>query len=326
MASTSVRYLGLELRSPVILSSSGLTNSVTGIRRAAEAGAGAVVLKSLFEEQIDADSGTRTDDIDYSAHPEAEEYVRQMSKHLGPDDYLRLIDEAKRAVDIPVIASVNCVTSRWWGDYGRQIATTGADALELNIAIMPRGDTPPAEIEASYCRIVERVRTQTDIPLAVKIGPYFTSLPRFAAQLRRAGADALLLFNRFYQLDVNIDSIELSQGHQFSAPQEIHVPLRWISILAGETACELVGSTGIHTGADVVKMLLAGATAVQVCTAVYRHGYARITEMNADLSAWMDRHDFLSIEHFRGRASRIASHNPEAYERLQYIKALTGSG
>ena len=324
MATTSVRYLGFDLRSPVILSSSGLTNSVGGIQRAADAGAGAVVVKSLFEEQIEADSGTGADDVDYSAHPEAEQYVRQMSKHLGPNEYLKLLDEAKRAVGIPVIASVNCVTPRWWGDYGTQIATTGADALELNIAIMPRDDAPPAEIEASYCRIVERVRAQVDLPLAVKIGPYFTSIPRLVSQLRRAGADALVLFNRFYQLDIDIDALALSPGYQFSASQEMHVPLRWISILAGEVGCDLVGSTGIHTGADVVKMLLAGATAVQVCSAVYRDGYDRITAMNTDLRAWMDSHGLQTIEEFRGRLSRIGSHNPEAYERLQYIKALTG--
>ena len=324
MATTSVRYLGLDLRSPVILSSSGLTNNVAGIRRAADAGAGAVVVKSLFEEQIEADSGTSIEEVDYSSHPEAEQYVRQMSKHLGPNDYLRLLDEAKRTVDIPVIASVNCVTPRWWGDYGTQIATTGADALELNIAIMPGSDAPPADIESSYCRIVERVRTQVRLPLAVKIGPYFTSIPRFAAQLRNAGADALVLFNRFYQLDIDIDALALSPGYQFSASQEMHVPLRWISILAGEIACDLVGSTGIHTGADVVKMLLAGASAVQVCTAVYRDGYDRITAMNADLSAWMDSHQIQTVEEFRGRLSRIGSHIPEAYERLQYIKALTG--
>ncbi len=324
MATISVRYLGFDLRSPVILSSSSLTNSVAGIQRAAQAGAGAVVVKSLFEEQIDADAGTADEDVDYSAHPEAEQYVRQMSKHLGPEDYLRLIEEAKRVVDIPVIASVNCVTPRWWGDYGRQIATTGADALELNIAIMPRGDASPADIEASYCRIVERVRTQVDLPLAVKIGPYFTSLPRFVAQLRSSGADAVVLFNRFYQLDIDVETQSLAPGYQFSAPQEIHVPLRWISILAGETACDLVGSTAVHTGADVVKMLLAGATAVQVCTAVYRHGYDRIAAMNADLGAWMDRSGFTAVEQFRGRVSRIGSTNPDGYERLQYIKALTG--
>ena len=324
MPSTAVHYLGLPLKSPIILSSSGLTNTANGVRRAAQAGAGAVVLKSLFEEQIEADAVLDSKDADYSIHPEAEEYIQQMGRHLGPESYLKLIAEARSAVDIPVIASINCVSPRWWGDYGSQIQTTGVDAIELNIALMPREGEAPPEVESSYLRIVERVRQQVDLPIAVKIGPYFTSLPRFAQALRRAGASAIVMFNRFYQLDMDIDEMRLAPGYQFSTPQEIHTGLRWISILSGTGGCELVASTGVHDGPGAIKMLLAGATAVQVCSTVYRGGYERITGMNDAIEAWMTDHGFSTIEEFRGRLSQTGSASPEAYERMQYIKALTG--
>ncbi len=324
MPSISVSYLGLDLKSPIILSSSSLTNSTNGIRRAAEAGAGAVVLKSLFEEQIEAESAGSSEEVDYASHPEAQEYIEQMGKHLGPDSYLKLIADAKSSVDVPIIASVNCVSPRWWSDYARQIEIAGADALELNIAIMPRRSDDPSDVESRYLRIVEGVRSRVDLPIAVKTGPYFTSLAAFTESLHRAGAAALVLFNRFYQLDIDVDSLELSPGYQFSTPQEIHTALRWISILAGESASELVASTGIHEGTDAVKMLLAGATAVQVCSTVYKNGYERIGEMNASIESWMEANGYAAVDEFRGRLAQAGSASPEAYERMQYIKALTG--
>lgn len=325
MPDTSVRYLDHELRTPIIVSSSGLTNTVTGIRRAADAGAGAVVLKSLFEEQIESTADAEGAEIDLSVHPEAEQYVSQMSMHLGPQSYLDLIADAKAAVDIPIIASMNCVTSRWWGDYGRQIEAAGADALELNTSIMPRGESDTAEsVERRYLRIVDRVRRQVDLPLAVKIGPYFTGLPGFAEQLRKAGATALVLFNRFYQMDIDIEAESLTPGYQFSTPEEIHTSLRWVSILSGTVGCELSASTGVHTGDGVIKQILAGATTVQVCSTLYRNGFSRITEMQNDLTSWMDRKGYASLADFRGKLGQSGSAQPEAYERLQYIKALTG--
>lgn len=324
MPSTATRYLGLDLKSPIILSSSNLSNTMNGIRRAADAGVGAVVLKSLFEEQIQAETAQDSEEVDYSIHPEAEEYVRQMGKHLGPDRYLKLLAEAKSSVDVPIIASVNCVTPRWWGDYGRQIESAGADAIELNIAIMPREGEDAASVENAYVEIVERVRDQVGLPIAVKIGPYFTSLQPLLERFHRAGAAAAVLFNRFYQLDIDTEKLDLAAGYQFSAPEEIHTALRWVSILSGDTPLEIAGSTAVYSGNDVVKMLLAGATAVQACSTVYRNGYERIGEMNAELEAWMQGHGFTTLEEFRGRLSQAGSDSPESYERLQYIKALTG--
>jgi dihydroorotate dehydrogenase (fumarate) len=324
MADTTTSFLALDLSSPIVLSSSSLTNTVSGVTKAAEAGAGAVVLKSLFEEQIEYDLQTEGAGYDYAMHPDAETYVRQMGMHLGPERYLELIADAKEKTGLPIIASVNCVTPKWWGNYGTQIAHAGADAIELNIAIMPRERDEAIDIENRYVKIVDKVRQQVEIPIAVKIGPYFTSLPNLAEDLRKAGASALVLFNRFYQLDIDIEDLALSPGYQFSTADEIYTSLRWISILSGVVGCQLVASTGVHTGADVIKQLLAGATAVQVCSTVYKNGYEQIRTMNTELVEWMDRKGFETIADFRGKLSQSVSEAPESYERFQYIKALTG--
>ncbi len=325
MPDTSVQYLGHTLRSPVIVSSSGLTNTVSGVRKAAAAGAGAIVLKSLFEEQIESNVETAGQELELSTHPEAEQYLSQMGMHLGPQKYLELIEEAKATVDVPIIASMNCVTSKWWGNYGKQIQAAGADALELNIAVMPRGASESAEaVEQRYLRIVDRVRRQVDLPLAVKIGPYFTGLPKFAVELRKAGASALVFFNRFYQMDIDIEAESLAPGYQFSTPEEIYTSLRWVSILSGDVGCDLSASTGVHSADGVIKQLLAGATTVQMCSALYRSGFELITQIGNELIAWMERKGYKSISDFRGKLSQSASRDPESYERFQYIKAITG--
>ncbi|MFP4377869.1 MAG: dihydroorotate oxidase, partial [Spirochaetales bacterium] len=213
MADLSVTYLGLELKNPVIVSSSNLTGSIDGVMKVAEAGAGAIVLKSLFEEQIEADTGQDPAQADFGAHPEAAEYIEQMGKYLGPRDYLDLIKSAKKETDIPVIASVNCRSPRWWSTFGEQIEGAGADAIELNIAMMPRTAQPSVEIEEEYFGIVRQVRSETSLPIAVKVGPYFTSMSATADRLVSAGASGLVLFNRFYQLDINVDDLALAPGY-----------------------------------------------------------------------------------------------------------------
>ncbi len=325
MSTIATTYLGLALPSPVIVSSSSLTNSVNGITRAAEAGAGAVVVKSLFEEQIDAEFARDAMAVDLSQHPEAAEYVGSMSKHHGPADYLRLLESAKRSVEIPIIASVNCVSPEWWTNYGSQIATTGIDALELNVAIMPRSGEPADEIENRYVETVASIASRIDIPIAVKIGPYFTSLPLIAARLRDAGAKSLVLFNRFYQVDVDIDSESITSGYQLSAPEEIPTTLRWTSILSGSIGVEIAASTAIYTGSDAIKMILAGAQVTYLCSTIYKNGYPRISEVNSEIEAWMSYKGYDSIESFRGKLRQSSSESPERYERLQYIKALTSA-
>jgi dihydroorotate dehydrogenase (fumarate) len=325
MADLSVRYMGLKLGNPLIVSSSSLTNTVAKVKRCEDSGAGAVVLKSLFEEQIEA----QTEEIEEESwpypHPEAFDYVRQMGMRLGQDDYLKLISDAKKAVSIPVIASLNCISPKWWGNYAGEIARAGADAIELNIAILPTDPAREAgEIENTYLKIIEGIRRRVKIPVAAKIGPYFTALPRFARGLADAGVSALVLFNRFYQMDIDIEKLSLIPGYHLSSPEEIYVPLRWIAILSGQVGCDIAASTGVHEGAGMIKQLLAGARAVQVCSNLYQKGMGRIGALLKELGDWMERHDYAGISDFNGKMCMEASEKPELYERLQYIKVFVG--
>ena len=325
MADLSTTYLGLALRNPLIVASCSLTKTVDGVRRCAEAGAGAIVLKSLFEEQILADlRGTETD-AKLQWHPEALEYVHRMGLELGPQEYLKLIQESKKAVSAPVIASLHCVSSGLWTNYVRQIADAGADAVELNISVMlsdPRRES--GSVERIYLDTVEKVVHLVKIPIAVKIGPYFTSVARMASELWMRGAKGLVLFNRFYQFDINIDKMELAPGYRLSSPQEIALPLRWISLLAGKVKCDFSASTGVHDSAGAIKLLLVGATTVQLCSTLYQNGLGRIEAIRTEMEGWMDRHHFKSVDQLRGKLSQMQSDKPELYERLQYIKALVG--
>ena len=325
MADLTTSYLGLTLENPVVVSSSGITRNMDGVMRCAEAGAGAIVLKSLFEEQIESEAGAEEEAADVTLHPEAQDYIRQMGKHLGPDNYLELIADAKKKTEVPIIASLNARTTKWWGNYAQQIEKAGADALELNMSIMPRGfDSSPEQIERRFLNIVDKVRRQTSIPLAAKIGPCFTCIPCFTSRLRQSGVRALVLFNRFYQLDIDINSLKLAPGYMFSTPHEVYEPLRWISILHPEVGCDLSASTGVHTGAEAIKLLLAGAKTVQVCSTLYKNGIDRIATIRSDIERWMTERSYAKIDDFRGKLSQSQSAEPEAYERLQYIRALTG--
>ena len=325
MPDLSVRYLGLQLRNPIVVSSSSLSGTLAGVKKCASAGAGAVVLKSLFEEQIEHDAVPADEESEVLMHPEANEYVEQMGKYLGPSEYLSLIKGAKGETEVPIIASVNCVSPKWWSDYTEQIERAGADAVEMNISILPRGFSETSEeIEERYLRIVREARSHVSIPISIKIGAAFTALPHFVGRLQEAGADGLVLFNRFYQLDVDISELTLSPGYQYSSPNEIYQTLRWISILSGDVECDLAGSTGVHNASGVAKLLLAGANAVQVCSVLYEKGVDYLSTMLGELSRWMDSKGFASLSAFHGDLSQANSGDPEAYERLQYIKALTG--
>ncbi len=325
MVDLSTKYMGFDLRNPLVVGSSGLTNTAEGVRRCADAGAGAVVLKSLFEEQIQAETETLEQDSWILGHPEAFEYVRGIGMGLGPSQYLKLIEEAKKTVTIPIIASLNCVSPRWWTSYASQIVSAGADGLELNISLMPsHPDRSSQEIEDLHLKIFEGVKSKIDIPIAVKIGPYFTSMARMADELSRRGVSALVLFNRFYQIDIDIDTLQITKGYRFSSPDEISLPLRWIALLAGRTECDLAASTGVHDGAGAIKQLLAGASAVQVCSVLYMKGLEHIGTMVKEMIEWMEKHGFTSVDEIRGRLSQMESDRPELYERLQYIRALVG--
>ncbi len=324
MVDLSVDYLGFRLKNPIIVSSSTLTQNVDGIREAEEAGAAAVVMRSLFEEAIREEMG-QSDADTWSSHPEEYEYIiHELSLQYGANHYLEIIKEAKNSVQIPVIASINCQTPKWWVNYARQIEAAGADAIELNLSLMPidPGMTPQ-QIEEEFISIVRTARETVKIPLSVKIGCQFTSLSRFANQICGAGASALVLFNRFYQLDIDIEELKVTGRNPYSHPDELHRSLRWISVLYNRVNCDLVGNTGIHDGTGLIKFLLAGAQTVEIASTIYLNGFTRIREMLNELTDWMERKGYSRLSDFRGLLSLSKQKEPELYERLQYIKALT---
>lgn len=317
--------MGLELANPIVVASSGLTKDADSVRGCADAGAGAVVLKSLFEEQVIADMKREKQYSTAAWHPEALDYVEGMGIELGPREYLRVIREAKKAVSIPVIASLNCVSPAVWADYAKQMTREGADAIELNIAFMPSSPKRSGDdIERAYFDTLADATAGIDVPIAVKIGPYFSSIASMALALSRRGIDALVLFNRFYQIDIDIEKIELSSKITLSSPKEISLPLRWISLLSGRVECDIAASTGIHDTAGVIKMLLAGATVTQLCSTLYLNGLDHIKLILDNLDTWMKEHEFEDIASMRGKLSSMNSENPELYERIQYIKAHVG--
>jgi dihydroorotate dehydrogenase (fumarate) len=349
MSNLTTRYMGLELKNPLVVSSCGLTKTVQGVKQAAEAGAGAIVLKSLFEEQILAETDELASQSQYAGHSETYDYLQGFSQVLGPKEYLQLVSDAKAAVSVPIIASVNCVTAERWTEYAGKLAAAGADGLELNIGFLPNDPAiSGVVVEERYLRILSAVRAKVTLPVALKIGPYFSSLANLANQLGNdrmsgppftvgwcgagendqqvtwKGAEALVLFNRFYRFDIDIDRHQLSGGNPYSTSEELHVSLRWISLLAGRVACDLAATTGVHDGRDMIKQLLAGATVVQVCSTLYRNGLSQIGLILDQLEEWMRVQGFESPADFRGQLSQVRSEDPGDYERLQYIKALVG--
>jgi dihydroorotate dehydrogenase (fumarate) len=317
----STQYMGLSLRNPLIVASSGITQSVEGVVRCAEAGAGAVVLKSVFEESILAEAKEVIDGSRFPTEfPEGREYVERYSQEEAFGFYLKLIREAKDAVSIPVIGSVHCVSASSWTEYAHRLQEAGADAIELNVFVPPIDPKrEPRSYEQLYFDVADSVRRNVSIPVALKIGSYFSGLARTAVELsERVGA--LVLFNRFYRLDIDPESMRVVAAGPFSDPHESVVPLRWISILSGRVKCDLAATTGIHDGAGVVKQLLAGANAVQVCSVLYRRSsldYLRT--MLDEVGDWMKRHEFRSVSEFRGKLSQQNSKDPEAYERVQFM-------
>lgn len=324
MAELSTSYLGLKLKNPIIAAASGLTATVEGVRKAAGSGAGAITLKSLFEEQLRADLNSAVNALD-GAHPEAAAFLESMGVHGGANEYLDLIRASVAAVDVPVIASVNCIEGELWVDFAEQIQAAGAAAIELNIAVMPRSTgVSSKELEDQTVDIVRNVSVRCSLPIAVKIGPYFTNPANLVERLSGAGAAAVVLFNRFYRLDLDLDEMKLTTGPMRSGEDEYHESLRWIASLYGAVPCELVGGTGVHSGETALKLIAGGATAVQVCSAVYRGGWTVLSRMVSDMSSRLDALGVPSVGSLRGTLARRSSVERDGYERLQYVKALTG--
>ncbi len=319
MIDLSTRYGGLNLKTPLIVSSSGLTNSVERIKKMAQAGAGAVVLKSLFEEQIMHEVSTMNTGGDY---PEAEDYLKAYARDNSLGSYLTLIKDSKETVGIPVIASINCVKSDEWVDFAKRIEQAGADALELNIYFLPIDKNKgPGEYETAYLDLVTRVKEKTSLPVMVKLGHGFSNITWMVQQLYMRGAASVVLFNRFYAPDINTDDLSFGSAEVLSAPADQRFPLRWIGIVSSQVKeIDLAASTGVHSGMAAIKQILAGATAVQVCSVLYRNGIDYLTDMITEMKKWMEKNDYDSLDAFRGKMSYSKLKDPSIYERAQFIK------
>ncbi len=322
MANLTSRYMGLTLRNPILVGSSGLTQSLDRIRKCEDAGAGGIVLKSIFEEQIEREiEGLAAASAPALAHSEAMDYIAAYGKENALDDYIGLVAAAKKAVKIPVIASIHCLSSGPWTEFAARLEAAGADALELNVFLLPfDAERDGRSYEQAYLDIAAQVRRRVKVPIALKVGSYFSGLAEFLARLSRTGVNALVLFNRFYRLDFDIENMRIVPAGSFSSPDEIAESLRWVSILSGQVDCDLAATTGVHDGEAVVKMVLAGAAAVQVCSALYRQDLSHLRKMLADVEAWMDRHGVKDLDDVRGTMSRELSEDPAAYLRVQFMK------
>ncbi|MEL7589108.1 MAG: dihydroorotate dehydrogenase-like protein [Prolixibacteraceae bacterium] len=322
MGKLETTYLGLKLKNPVIVASSGLTGSVEKIKRLEKAGAGAVVLKSLFEEQINSEVSHLINTDPQNLYPEAEDYIWNYTRHHSVEEHLNLLKQAKQEVQIPVIASINCTSSKQWTSFAREFETAGADALELNVFFVPtRRNESPEQTEKLYTDILLAVKKEVSIPVSMKIGFYFTSLITMSEKLMACGANGLTMFNRFYEPDININKLELSASEVLSSPADIRRSLRWIGIVsAALPQLEIAASTGIHDGEAVMKQLLAGARVVQVCSSVYIHGSQVIAGMLQDLDDFMRKWNFNTLDDFRGRLSYARISDPMLYERSQFMR------
>ncbi len=326
MINLETQYLGLKLRNPIIAGSSGLTNSVENIVELEKNGVGAIVLKSLFEEQIhNSASHTLMQDETANLYPEAEDYIRNYTEQNEMNNYLKLIEEAKAAVSIPIIASINCINDKEWMDYAQKIESAGADALELNIAVLPSDPgRESADNEKVYFEIAREITQKINIPVSIKLSYYFSGLAKTFISLSWTGIKGMVLFNRFFSPDIDIEHEEVKSSFVFSSPAEIALPLRWIAMLSPLVKCDLAASTGIHNGSGVIKQLLAGARAVQVASTLYQKGFQEIGTMLNELESWMDRHNYQAIDDFRGKLSVAQTSNPAVYERIQFMKHFSG--
>lgn len=324
MANLETTYLGLKLKNPVIVSSSGLTSSLNKIEQLARADAAAVVLKSLFEEQIRMEAGAMLQDADY---PEALDYISNYARNNAIDDYLKLIEEAREKVDIPVIASINCISSSEWISFARSIEEAGAQALELNVFVMPNEiHEHGGGYEAMYYEILNKVVPQLSIPVSVKLGQHFSNIPGLVNNLHAHGAKGVVLFNRFYAPDIDLDDLSFTSSEVFSSPADIRQSLRWVGIVSSLVdKIDICASTGVHDGGAVIKQILAGARAVQVCSVLYKEGPQHLKKIISAIPEWMDAHNFENIREFRGRLSYRNIPDPSIFERAQFMKYFAGT-
>lgn len=322
----STTYMGMTLKHPVVPSASPLSQDLDSIRRLEDAGASAIVMYSLFEEQITAETLALNHYLTYGTDSFAEAltyFPEKENYNYGPEEYIELLQKAKQAVDIPIIGSLNGVSSGGWIEYARHIEDAGADGLELNVYYIP---TDPfmdsAEVEQMYLDVVHDVKKSVTIPVAVKLGPYFTSYANMAMRLKQAGADALVMFNRFYQPDMDLEALEVVPNLVLSSSHEMRLPVRWVAVLYGRVPVDMAITSGVHSHEDALKGMMAGAKIVQLASELLRYGAPRIQEIVNGMQNWMEEHEYESVEQMRGSMSQQNVAEPAAFERANYMKVL----
>jgi dihydroorotate dehydrogenase (fumarate) len=328
MVDLSTKYLGLRLRSPLVVSASPLSRDVTSICQMEEAGAAAVVLYSLFEEQLRQEEM----DLDYHLANGTESFAESLTYfprasefHTGPEGYLDHIRKTKAATSIPIIASLNGSTLGGWTKFAAEIERAGADAIECNIYYLPVDPTVSAEtVENTYVEILRAVKSTVTIPVAVKLSPFFSNLSHVAHRLDSIGADGLVLFNRFYQPDVDLETLDIHPNVLLSTPQALRLPLTWIGILYGRVKAGLAATGGVHNAEDLIKLLMVGANATMLCSALLRHGINHLRHVERELHDWLEEHEYESVSQMQGSLSQLKCPNPEAFERAQYMRAVKG--
>lgn len=322
MADLKTNFAGLELKNPIIVGSSGLTDSVEKIKEIADQGAGAVILKSLFEEQISYEAYNTINSNGTNEYPEAADYIKGYTKDNTVSSYLQLIKDAKKAVDIPIIASINCITATDWVEFAQSIQQAGADALEINVFILPLDRNKNSEeYELRYHELYEKLKKEVTIPIIFKISQQFTNILRLLDRFNADGVSGVTLFNRFYEPDIDIDNLTIKAAEVFSNPTDLRKVLRWVAIASGKVErLDISASTGVHNVEAAIKLILSGATTVQICSAVYQKGTTIVKEIVNGLNEWMDKKNFKSTKDFKGMLNYRKIENPEMYERSQFMK------
>lgn len=323
MADLQTEYLGLKLKNPFIAGSCNLTGNIGSIIKLEKEGAGAIVLKSIFEEQILRESGNLSGD--FSDHAEEFDYISRYTRQFNIEKYLSLIKKSKETVKIPIIASINCVSSGEWTTFAKRIESAGADAIELNVFLLPGNfQQEGIEIEKIYFKIIEDVLSVVNIPVSIKIGNYFSGLANMIFRLSVTGISGIVLFNRFYSPDIDLEKIEMISSDIYSSPKENSLILRWIGMLSNSVKCDLGASTGIHSGEDAIKNILVGAKAVQIVSALYNYGSGHLSKMISDMDNWLDSHKYRTLNEIRGKLSWENIKNPGVYEQVQFMKYYSG--
>jgi dihydroorotate dehydrogenase (fumarate) len=319
-------YLGLKLRTPLVVAASPLSEDISNIQAMEDAGASAVVLYSLFEEQLRQERFEVHHNLEQGtfSQPEAQTYFPEPEEFsLGPEEYLKHITRAKQAVGIPIIASLNGSSPGGWTQYAKLIQEAGADALELNIYYIPTDASLTSEdVEQTYLDILRAVKSEVSIPVAVKLSPFFTNFASMARRLDRSGANGLVLFNRFYQPDINLETLEVKPNILLSTPMAMRLPLRWVAILSGHLNASLAATSGIHRATDVLKMLMAGADVTMLCSVLLRHGIGHLKVIERELVDWMTQHEYVSVSQLHGSLSQKNCPAPSEFERAQYMRAV----